>query len=91
MLFTDKHANKINSGCLAMVLIPLENQPPLAVDPNRVPAFKPARKRFEPISRRAAQIGLAARIVNQLQLSEQTIRDIRWNVFAVPIMKIKIA
>jgi hypothetical protein len=81
---------KINFGRFATVFIPVENQPPLAVDSDRVLAFKPPGKRFKPIAWGTSQIGLAAGIVNQLQFLKQAVRDVRRNALAAPVMKIKI-
>jgi len=62
---------EIDAFCLAVVAVPAEDQPPLAVDADRVEPCQVAAQLPEVIAGRHPQVLIGRRVVDHLQLAEE--------------------
>jgi len=69
---------KIKTAGLIAFDIPLKDQPPLPVDPNRAEPFESPLKPFKMVARRHPQILICDSIIDHLDLTTQPRFHIDW-------------
>src|SRR5437660_4263265 len=62
---------EIDAFCLASAAVPMEDQPPLAVDADRVEPRQIAAQLLEVIAGRHPQVLIGRRVVDHLELAEE--------------------
>src|SRR5258708_2929278 len=71
---------EIDTFCLASAAVPPEDQPPLAVDADRVEPCQIAAQLLEVIAGRRPQVLISRRVVNHLELAEEPAFEVGRNV-----------